>query len=827
MVWGRTNVLFLKDVYPFRPIQIFHFDSPSTLTLTPFTLFHSISSYNKKVPGNASFTSHLHGKGGGRGFSCGLLKTNLPLFPTFQGRSVTNGHSMVLVDLHFSFLVIYGFDAKKRKCVKRLIFFSFFYGKGMMERCLIILIVKKCPGNRPFRERDVRIWDVTLDSIGIEILKRLGWRPGQGIGPRRKKQGANAKVYGCSLPESESLSPDDDPFMLSYTFAPEDTNEVVYKPKDDCFGLGYIGLSKQSVLSARFDKDNPTATKSFLKKDKRKIAITGQAFGVGAFEDDDEDVYSKDDMSQYDFSDFDPESDQTSSKSGKHTFKKYPDGVIEGFRLASQPCVLQKYYPPPKLPPDFIPKFSKLLSQSKSHSKDSIQQYYRTSSVTERAFLLGENKFQSIQLKTPAQPVKENKLEVSVPPNELRITTSKNTFKPFVNDVMKQKRYEEFLKLKDSGELDKLVSPSSMTEWEKQQEIEEFHRASLLFRPLSGMLSSKFESRSHLSVEHEVMDAIEKAKHEKSLKSSSTVKKLVGLKNRVVSDWYPSSLLCKRFNVPNPYPNSTPSGTATPQQSKSIFDHITTPNITVDTNTSEVLSSTPQKEMSVEESSDMLLDPVKKSGQPQQNIDSIHKTDEKVNIETSQDEIVKPSMDFFKAIFENSSSDDEDISEMDTKQTESTEKAETDKVIPSNTLTEDISKANSLENKNLPKKSGFGVFANLDLDALNQRNLPKKDELIVEEKPTTNSTNNALNNDKDVSNETKTKEAQQDDIYGPALPPNYSELSEGSSLKYQSKKHKLKHKHKHHKNKVQKTAEENVICTRIVYLCTLCKYFCF
>ena len=27
-----------------------------------------------------------------------------------------------------------------------------------------------------------------------------------------------------------------------------------------------------------------------------------QAFGVGAFEDDDEDIYSKDDMSQYDFS---------------------------------------------------------------------------------------------------------------------------------------------------------------------------------------------------------------------------------------------------------------------------------------------------------------------------------------------------------------------------------------------------------------------------------------------------------------------------------------------------------------------------------------------
>lgn len=51
-----------------------------------------------------------------------------------------------------------------------------------------------------------------------------------------------------------------------------------------------------------------------------------------------------------------------------------------------------------------------------------------------------------------------------------------------------------------------------MTEWEKQQELEEFARAAILFKPLSAALSSKFESKSHLSVEHEVMDAIAKAK---------------------------------------------------------------------------------------------------------------------------------------------------------------------------------------------------------------------------------------------------------------------------------------------------------------------------
>ncbi|GBM37593.1 hypothetical protein AVEN_199068-1, partial [Araneus ventricosus] len=51
-----------------------------------------------------------------------------------------------------------------------------------------------------------------------------------------------------------------------------------------------------------------------------------------------------------------------------------------------------------------------------------------------------------------------------------------------------------------------------MTEWEKQQEFEEFARAAMLFKPLSSALSAKFESRSHLDVEHEVMDALAKAR---------------------------------------------------------------------------------------------------------------------------------------------------------------------------------------------------------------------------------------------------------------------------------------------------------------------------
>lgn len=39
-----------------------------------------------------------------------------------------------------------------------------------------------------------------------------------------------------------------------------------------------------------------------------------QAFGVGAFEEDDEDIYGKDDMSQYDFSELDVKKTEDSRK---------------------------------------------------------------------------------------------------------------------------------------------------------------------------------------------------------------------------------------------------------------------------------------------------------------------------------------------------------------------------------------------------------------------------------------------------------------------------------------------------------------------------------
>lgn len=153
-------------------------------------------------------------------------------------------------------------------------------------------------------------------------------------------------------------------------------------------------------------------------------------------------------------------------------------------------------------------------------------------------------------------------------------------------------------------------------------------------------------------------------------------------------------------------------------------------------------------------------------------------------------------MDFFKDIFENSSSDEDDQNEekhlesdiekrlSESKDVEDNLKKDSNlfnscdkEVIITNNKTEDRNTIAPRTSVN--KKAGFGVFANLDLDALNQRkpvekssnlDVPgSKDEVI--EKTT-------INSNVDESTDMPSKA---DDTYGPELPPNYSGKS-GFSL---------------------------------------------
>lgn len=440
------------------------------------------------------------------------------------------------------------------------------------------------------------------ETVGIKLLKRMGWKHGQGIGPRvTKSQKMKAKrehrknvgrIYGCEVPiefrqtnsDSESESSDDD---TNITFAPDDYDAFVYKPKDNTFGMGYSGLSRDSVLGSHVSLFEPAEFK-MQDRNNKKLAISGQAFGVGAFEEEDADIYSKDDMSKYDF-----ELEAFNKK------KKQPNkdptqieisDILKGFEKASISRPPQKKYLPPEIPKGFtgihgarISRFEPLPETHKYYNYDRIKTTGRHDlSASDRSKIL--NSENTIITETPlsktqkteeinktietllVRPVCEKpnidekeKQEIQEKAQKLTENlkpTSSGTFKPFIMDEEKQKRYEYYLTLRKNGEQDKLqdIQPMSMVDWEKEREASEFEQAARIFKPSIGLVFDKFVSASDSKDDLDPLKPVSRSIYDHGTPEmrQAAEKKMFGALTRVELPWQPHKLLCRRFNVPEP-----------------------------------------------------------------------------------------------------------------------------------------------------------------------------------------------------------------------------------------------------------------------------------
>lgn len=132
------------------------------------------------------------------------------------------------------------------------------------------------------------------ETVGSKLLKRLGWREGQGIGPRVRR--------------AANLGDDDGQPVSEHLFAPEDVRILSYERKTDHKGLGYESnlsdareaiatpLSGQEDASTRGGSpeadpfgQRSTTTRKTVQRGKK----TGM--GIGVLNDDgsdDEDPYS-------------------------------------------------------------------------------------------------------------------------------------------------------------------------------------------------------------------------------------------------------------------------------------------------------------------------------------------------------------------------------------------------------------------------------------------------------------------------------------------------------------------------------------------------------
>ncbi|KAL8736179.1 MAG: hypothetical protein Q9166_000334 [cf. Caloplaca sp. 2 TL-2023] len=494
---------------------------------------------------------------------------------------------------------------------------------------------------------DVRRNDVVMDvmkttgqTMGVKLLKRMGWREGQGIGPKVRRT--------AKLNENDDPGGGGDDTQDTHLFAPEDSKLVSFLRKNDRKGLGFEGEGRLeqsgangSTANARNDEDDEDTGLGTLARNKRsnpKKTQPRSGFGVGVLNDDgsgDDDPYSMGPKMSYNrvmggdkkkkkpglgrpaanpVLNNKPVFISKKSASLKPTtqFRRCHDGrlPLDGFVLAKNIDQLPSdsqdgKYPPPKIPEGW--KSTKtptvLTGSTNSNPYRSTADIAKASTLSprSRAAILGEtvlpgksvfdyltpNARSRIATATkneqlpPALSEGFNLASVPRPPNSLIPQLSPNTaltalgrgtagWMPYAEDRPKRGRYRYFLEiqagLRPEGTLPEKPPGLSTDDWAK--ELQEFAHAAQIFKPMTGMMATRFTSSS--STPRLASDAPDSgtdasattAGEEKLLRKPNEKAKdpaeeaarvgMYGPMTREIKEFYPTRLLCKRFNIRPP-----------------------------------------------------------------------------------------------------------------------------------------------------------------------------------------------------------------------------------------------------------------------------------
>ncbi|EAW07733.1 putative G-patch domain protein [Aspergillus clavatus NRRL 1] len=477
------------------------------------------------------------------------------------------------------------------------------------------------------------------ETMGVKLLKKMGWREGQGIGPKIRRKANLGDGGALGGPEADK----------TYLFAPEDSPMIAFVHKTDHKGLGFEGETRLDSLKVNHDGSDDDNADSFFgsrlaSQNQRKSSKTKEqprrgAFGVGVLNDtgsDDEDPYAIGPQISYNrviggdkqkkkkkksTEDSKPAivasnpllnskpvfiSKKTIAAKSSTGFRKCHDGrlPLDGFVLADAISGLsistqEKRYAPPEIPKDW--KSCKTPSTTRDASNYvSTSDAAKASSLdpTSRAALLGEaqlpgksifdwmtpearERIMKLTGKTDLPPAlgekapkgyelsesqKRKDLWDLVPKLDKQLavqalTRAVSGWMPYSEDQGKRARYRTFLEVR-AGLRDTLpdrVPGSTTDEW--VTELHEFARAAEVFKPMSGVMASRFTSAS--TGPKESSDASDAAESTEPLLRKPSAKPedpamaaakigMFGPMTRSVSSFYPARLLCKRLNVKPP-----------------------------------------------------------------------------------------------------------------------------------------------------------------------------------------------------------------------------------------------------------------------------------
>ncbi|CAJ0582677.1 unnamed protein product, partial [Mesorhabditis spiculigera] len=400
------------------------------------------------------------------------------------------------------------------------------------------------------------------DTIGITMLREMGWRQGRGVGLLTAREKAQRGTDEWDRNEI-------DRWAGGFELSADDCFVKIMKPVEGVHGIGYKGLQSTSVL----DQTSGFRETAYKGASKGR-GIKGQAFGVGAFEDEDDNIYTSFDLSQYDFALDVPGKAPQAAHVDTHFTP--PVGRVPP----------RKFYPPPQLPPNFKPEHKPFaLDQSKLPNQ--VQESIQRMNPEIRARILGEERTKNFEAmkkedRARARGTRVSRWHEPPAPDDGIIPFC---WRPvFLDEPMKYARFKEFLLYTKRGLPYPKPTDMSVWEWEAEKkdfeaQLSEKEREMLpevrsrtqplantsLTMPLQEILQSRFVSEKGPA---EKLAGIDKDK------MAAVQMDLFGTKTRTTHEWRPNKNLAKAFNVPNAFPGSTFDGCWHMQKSTKPKDSI-------------------------------------------------------------------------------------------------------------------------------------------------------------------------------------------------------------------------------------------------------------
>lgn len=467
---------------------------------------------------------------------------------------------------------------------------------------------------------------ISGDTMGLRLLRRMGWKDGQGIGPKVRR---SARL---DLGRDGSSGPGGD----THLFAPDDAPMVQFVRKTDRKGLGHRGEARLHGLGREgvndddeHDDDEQDADQGARPSAGRMAKPARGAFGVGILNDtgsDDEDPYDMGPRIKYNRvigGDKKTKNSKASAVSNPALLapKLVPktaraangpgrchDGrlPVDGFVLAKVTedlaALLLRYAPPP-VPPGWRPakdpaaaadmsRYTSTVDAAKAAGHDprsrgavlgekalpgkSVFDYLSASAQDRVAAASGKTDLPPARGEMPAghaAPSEEEQQRAlwdrapKLDRNTAAAALSRTLGGPYADDEVKRVRYRRYLEHQANPGLRPPDKAAGMTDENFVQEMNEFYNCARIFKPMTGFMASRFTtSKGALNPEPSGAAELLSRPEPKAADPADEAAwmGMFGHMTRSVDDFSPTQLLCKRFNVKAPA-HARPDGRPEPR----------------------------------------------------------------------------------------------------------------------------------------------------------------------------------------------------------------------------------------------------------------------